>query len=96
MHLSSSEIKKLLKGWHFYKASILIAQDGGELERKLNAIEKNVGNLNDVDRTIFRMRFFERAEVEVVVAQVYLSRRAVYKRIDKAVEKMVYCIANTG
>jgi len=34
------------------------------------------------------MKYYERAEVEYIMSKVFLSKRAIYKRIDKSIEKM--------
>ena len=63
--------------------------------KKLNAIENYIEKLDDVDRTIMRMKYYECAEGEVIAAHVYMTRRTVYKRIDRIIRDMIYWISNT-
>lgn len=94
MHLSVSEIKKLLKKWHFYKAhTSTSAQD--ELARKVNAVEKAVAALDDLDKKIIQMHYIQGAEIEIVMAHVFMARSSVYYRLNVAVKEMSYFIANT-
>jgi len=93
MNLNATEIKKLLKNWHFYKASILSIGSGSDLEIKLEKVEKAVNTLDDVNRTIIKMRFFERQEMEDVAKLVFMTRQAVYKRIKKTLETIVYMLS---
>ena len=95
MHLSTTEIKKLLKNWHFYRASITSSEDGGELKRKLDAVEKSLSVLDDISKAIIKMRYFEKIEMEIVASRVYMTRQAVHKRIVKAQSEMMFFIANT-
>ena len=90
-----SEIKNSLKNWHYYRASITNPEDGGELKRKLDAIERSLSVLDDISRAIVKMRFFEKTEMDIVAKRVYITRQAVYKRLDKAYTEMMYFIANT-
>lgn len=96
MYLSKSEIKRLLKNWYFYKASISTLEDGGQLKKKLDAIERAINALADVNKTIMRMRFYDCAEMETIAERVFMSRQAVYKRIENVVENMVYLFAGIG
>ena len=91
MDLNAGQIKKLLKNWHFYKASISTAGDG-KLKDAVEAIERFVNSLNDVDKRIVTARFFDRAEVDIVAKMVHMSRRAVYYRIEGIVNEMVFCL----
>lgn len=95
MHLCASEIKKLLKKWHFYKAHALNSVEGDELTKKINAIEKAITSLEDVDQTIIRLKYFQGLEVDTVKSNVFLSRSVIYWRINRAVNEMSYIIANT-
>ena len=96
MHLQASEIKRMLKKWHFYKACILPLESGNELERKLNAVEKAVAALDDVDKTIIQLKFMQGADIDLIASKVFLAHSSVYKRIDKAIQELAYLIANTG
>ena len=89
MNLNVNEIKKLLKRWHFYKAIILTSQEE-ELIRKLNAIETYINALDGVDSVIMRMRFYQKVDMDTIASQVFMSRRAVYYRIDKVLEDMAF------
>ena len=88
----ASEIRKLLKNWYFYKAHISSVENSGEIEKKLTAIERYIDTLDDVDSKIIRMRFFENASAERIAAEAYISRRAVFYRINKIVADMVSVI----
>lgn len=89
MNLNVNEIKRLLKRWHFYKAIILTSQEE-ELIRKLNAIETYINALDGVDSVIMRMRFYQKVDMDTIASQVFMSRRAVYYRIDKVLEDMAF------
>ena len=95
MDSSVKEIKKLLKNWHFYKACILNGEGAG-LKKKVEAVERYINTLDEVDRKIIRMRFFERAEVNFIANKLFKSRRAVYYRIDGIVKEIVDCLEMTG
>jgi len=43
-----------------------------------------------------RMKYFERVEGELIAARVFITRRAIYKRIDRIIQDMVYWISNIG
>ena len=96
MHLSSNEIKRLLKKWHFYKAHTSTSADGSELARKISAIEKAIATLEDDDKTIIKLKYFQGVEVDIIKDKVFLSRAAVYKRIEKTVDEIAYLVANTN
>jgi len=89
MNLNVDEIKRLLKRWHFYKAIILTSQEE-ELIRKLNAIETYISALDGVDSVIMCMRFYQKVDMDTIASQVFMSRRAVYYRIDKVLEDMAF------
>ena len=93
MHLSTREIKKLLQKWHFYKA-YTSSSGADELTRKITAVEKAITSLDDVDKTIIRLKYFQRLEVDMIQSQVFLSRSVVYWRIDKAIGEIAYLVAN--
>ena len=94
MHLPVSEIKKLLKNWHFYKACISSSKDDTELGRKLEKIEKAVSMLDDVSSTIIKKHYFENTEMDIVINLVFMSRPGVYKRLNKALAEVSFLIAN--
>jgi DNA-directed RNA polymerase specialized sigma subunit len=96
MHLSASEIKKLLQGWHFYKASISSSEDGGTLAKKICAVEKAIAALPEIDQTIIRKKYIQRIDGDIVAAQVHITRRAVYYRIKRAFRDMEYMICNSA
>lgn len=89
MNLTTTEIKKLLKKWHFYKAVIITSQEEG-LTRKINAIEKYLQSLEGIDSAIMRLRFYQRVDIDTIASQVFMSRRAVYYRIDKVIKEMAF------
>ena len=95
MYLSASEIKKLLQKWRFYKAHTMNSVEGDELAKKINAIEKTIAFLDDVDQTIIRLKYFQGLEMDIVKSNVFLSRSVIYWRIDRAVNEISYIIANT-
>lgn len=95
MHLSASEIKKLLRKWHFYKAHTSVSGEEDALTKKIKAIEKAIAILDDVDQTIIRLKYFQGLELDLIQSQVFLARASVYKRLDKALEEMSYYISNT-
>jgi DNA-directed RNA polymerase specialized sigma subunit len=86
----------VLKNWHFNKACILYSQDGGELKRKVEAVEKALTVLDDTTREVIKMRYFDKTDMEIVAAKLFLWRSAVYKRLDKAFQKMSYFLSSTG
>ena len=96
MHLTTDEIKKLLKNWHFYRMLVSTSGNDMELKRKLDAVERSLVVLDDVSRTIIQARYFDKTEMNVVVEKAFMARSAVYKRIDKALAEMSYVIANTA
>lgn len=61
-----------------------------ELVRKLNAIETYINALDGVDSAIMRMRFYQKVDMDTIASQVFMSRRAVYYRIDKVLEDMAF------
>lgn len=61
-----------------------------ELIRKLNAIETYINALDGVDSVIMRMRFYQKVDMDTIASQVFMSRRAVYYRIDKVLEDMAF------
>ena len=92
MTLSVSEIKKLLKNWHFYKASISSERDGGELKRKLDAIERVAGAFDAADNALIKMRYFDCTEVGIIAKRMHVTERAVYKRLEKIAREIEYCL----
>ena len=94
MHLSASEIKKLLRKWHFYKACSSNPEEDGKLKRKLDAIEKAVYRLDDVSRKAIIAHYFNRATIEDTALLVFMTVRGTYYRIAAAVKEMVYLIEN--
>ena len=63
------------------------------MSRKIvEAIERFVSTLNEVDRRIMTARFFDRAEMEDVAKIVHMSRRAVYYRIEGILKDMAFCL----
>ena len=95
MNLSVTEIKKLLKNWHSYKASISSLENGGELQRKLDAIERSLTVLDEISFAIIKMRYFDKTEMEIIIKKAYVSRSNVYRRMEKAYTQMVYYLVNT-
>ena len=95
MNLTVSEIKKLLNKWHFYKA-ITLSSPKEELTRKINAVEKAIFTLEDIDQEIIRMKYFQAVDIELIQAQVFLSRSGVYYRINNALKELKYIIENTA
>ena len=91
MNLTASEIKRMLKSWHFYKASTL-SLEVGELKRKVDAIEKAINALDDCDAAFIQMRYFKRYEVETIANELHITRQAVYKRLNKILDRIVYCL----
>ena len=94
MLLTTSEIKRLLKDWHFCKAYSSASKDGGELERQLTAIETAINSLEVNDAAVIRMRYFDKAEINYLAKKLCITRQAVDKRINKIVERMAFCISN--
>ena len=93
MLLSVDEIKKLLQKWHFYNA-LVSEQENNELLRKLRAIEKAVSLLNDVNKRIIQMKYFQGYEMNVVAKSVFISRRAAYYRIETSLKEISYITEN--
>ena len=84
----------MLKKWHFYKAHTLTSTNN-ELTKKIGAIEKAIVGLDDVDKTILELKYFQCVEVDIIKSKVYLSRSVIYWRIDKAVKEISYFILNS-
>jgi DNA-directed RNA polymerase specialized sigma subunit len=51
-------------------------------------IEKYIDCLDDVNKKIMRMFYFEGTDADKIAAAVYISRRAVYYRIDSFINGM--------
>lgn len=85
----------MLKKWHFYKA-ITLAEEENEIYKKQKAIEKAIDKLEDVDKTIIRMKYFDRFEMHLIQDYVFLSRQGVYYRLEKTYKEIAYLINNTG
>ena len=96
MLLTTSEIKRLLKDWHFCKAYSSASKDGGELEKQLTAIERAINTLEGGDAVIIRMRYIEKAEVDTIAKTLFISRQAVYKRMENIIKRMAFCISHGG
>ena len=96
MTLNANEIKKRLNEWHFCKAYFSASKDDGELEKQLSAIERAVAALDASDAALIRMRFFERVEAKYMAQKLYITRQAVYKRLNNIIERMAFCISNGG
>ena len=96
MNLSVSEIKKLLKNWYFYKAFSLSSQDGGVLAKQINAVERAINALEECDAVIVKMKYFERTEMEILTAHFFISRQAIYKRLETILKRISFCIAKGG
>lgn len=94
MHLNVSEIKKLLKKWHFYKAITLKDKDT-ELSKKLETIESKIRMLDDVSKEIMRMKYFDGYDVHTIASSVYMSRQGVYYRLNIAYKEIEYLANNT-
>ena len=94
MNLTISEIKKLLKNWHFYKANVTALQENSELKRKLELIERAVSMLEDINREIITMYYFNRFTIETTASLVFMSVRGTYYRIDSAVKEIKYLVGN--
>lgn len=95
MNLTTIEIKKLLNKWHFYKA-VTLSSPEEELARKINAIEKAICNLEDIDQEIIRLRYFQTVDIELIQTKVYLSRSGIYYRLNNAIKEIKYIIENTA
>lgn len=61
-----------------------------DLIRKLNAIEKYIDSLEGMDASIMRMRFYQKLDIETISSQVFMSRRAIYYRIDKIIKDIAF------
>lgn len=96
MNLNLSEIKQRLKNWHFYKAYSSSSEDGGGLEKQLNAIERAIEALDECDAVIIRMRYFDRYEVGIIAKKLCISRQAVYKRMETILARIVFCLTQSG
>ena len=94
MHLSVSEIKKLLKKWRFYKA-IILNTEKDLLLKKLNAIESAINALDDRDRSIMKMKYFEGYDMDLIAKTVFMSRQGVYYRLNRVYKEMEYLINST-
>ena len=93
MNLTTTEIKKLLKKWHFYKA-VTLSSPEEELARKINAIEKAVGILEDIDQEIIQLKYYQGVEIDIIQSKVCLSRSGVYYRLNNALREIKYIIEN--
>ena len=93
MSLTTSEIKKLLKKWHFYKAITLNLPEE-ELGRKIRAIENALNYLEDIDQEIIRLKYFLLVDIDIIQSKVGISRSGVYYRLDKGLQELLYIIKN--
>jgi hypothetical protein len=41
------------------------------------------------------MRFFEKTEMDIVAARVFMTRQGVYYRINTALKEIAYIVSNT-
>jgi DNA-directed RNA polymerase specialized sigma subunit len=58
-------------------------------------VENAIKALSDIDQTIIRMKYIQGAGGDIVAAHVFMTRRAVYYRIPRALKDMEYYIFNT-
>jgi DNA-directed RNA polymerase specialized sigma subunit len=52
--------------------------------------------MDEVDSGVIRMRYFDRTEIEIIAKRMFVSERAVYKRLDRIIADIVYCLNNTA
>ena len=88
----------MLKNWHFYKNCILtssesLSQDESVLGQRMHKIEQYIATLNENDKKIITMRYFECCKMEDVARRLSMHRTSVHKRIKSIVKKLQYvCI----
>ena len=95
MYLNTTEIKSLLKKWHYYKTFTLNSEEN-ELSKKICSIENAINALDNVSQSIIRMKYFEGYEMESIAELVYMSRSGTYYRLNSACKEMAYIINNTA
>ena len=96
MSLTLKEIKKMLKAWHFYKASSLISESGANLKKTVSLIEGAVEALPAQNREAVKLHYYERVPIESIAAIQHVCWQAIYKRIDTGVDLIFKILRELG
>ena len=48
--------------------------------------------LDVIDSAVIRMKYFENAEMDIIAKTLGVSIRAIYKRLDKIIDDINYCL----
>ena len=64
------------------------------LSKQLKAIELAINSLDDISKSIIHMKYFERCEMNMIASRVFMSRRAVYYRLEKALKDISLAVKN--
>ena len=92
MLLTVSEIKKLLKNYYTYKASISGASAESHLKRKLDALDRAVAALDEESKQIVDLVFYKRQSVENVALILNYSRSTLYYRVNIILDELSYMV----
>ena len=57
-------------------------------------MERLILNLDILDSALIRMKYIERTEMDIIAKTLGVSIRAAYKRLDKIIEDMAFCLQN--
>ena len=78
----------MLKNWHFYKGCI--SSCDSDFSRKMRRVEAFISNLDDLDKKIITMRYFECCSMSIVAERLSMHRVSLHRKLKKVLNKLQF------
>ena len=95
MHSKMNEIKKLLKNYYFYKATISdCGMESNPLKDKMFAIDSVLNKLDSADKSLIELYYFKKNSAEDTAKLLHIGYATVYRRLNTIIKEILYCYSD--